>query len=103
VEKELHDILWSLNGQVPKASEEENWPAPPPVKLRLGAILEASYENTSTPTQTQRDQYALLEEEFPPILAKLRQIAEIDLKALEARLDNLGAPWTPGRVPEWKK
>jgi len=103
VEKKLHAILWSLNGQTPKASEEENWPAPPPVKLRLGAILEASYGNTSSPTQTQRDQYALLEEEFPPILAQLKEIAEKDLKTLEDEMDKLGAPWTPGRIPEWKK
>jgi hypothetical protein len=103
VEKQLHAILWSLNGQPAKASDEENWPAPPPVKLRLGAILEASYGNTSTPTQTQRDQYALLEVEFPPILDQLREIAEKDLKTLEDELVKLGAPWTPGHIPEWKK
>jgi photosystem II stability/assembly factor-like uncharacterized protein len=103
VEKQLHAILWSLNGQTPKASEEENWPAPPPVKFRLGAILEASYGNTSSPTKTQRDQYALLEEEFPPVLAQLKEIAEKDLKTLEDELVKLGAPWTPGHVPEWKK
>lgn len=103
VEKKLHAILWSLNGQVPKASEEENWPAPPPIKFRLGAILEASYGNTSSPTKTQRDQYALLEEEFPPILAQLKEIAEKDLKMLEDEMVKLGAPWTPGHIPEWKK
>jgi len=103
VEKKLDNILWTLNGQVPKASDEENWPAPPPVKARLGAIMEASAGNTSTPTQTQCDQYALLEEEFPPILLQLKEIAETDLKALEDELDKLGAPWTPGRVPDWKK
>jgi photosystem II stability/assembly factor-like uncharacterized protein len=103
VEKKLHAILWSLNGQPAKASEEENWPAPPPINHRLGAILEASYGNTSSPTQTQRDQYALLEEEFPPILAQLKEIAEKDLKTLEDELIKLGAPWTPGHIPEWKK
>jgi photosystem II stability/assembly factor-like uncharacterized protein len=103
VEKKLDNILWSLNGQVPEASDEENWPAPPSVKARLGEIMAASWGNTSTPTQTQRDQYALLEEELPPILAQLKGIAEKDLKTLEDELDKLGAPWTPGRVPEWKK
>jgi photosystem II stability/assembly factor-like uncharacterized protein len=103
VEKKLHAILWSLNGQVPVASEEENWPAPPSVQHRLGSILEASYGNTSTPTQTQLTQYALLEEEFPPILAQLKEIAEKDLKNLEDQMDKLGVPWTPGRIPEWKK
>lgn len=99
----LDDILWALNGEEAKASDEENRPAPPPVNHRLRAITAASWGNTSTPTQTQRDQYALLGEEFPPILDQLRQIAEVDLKALEAELDRIGAPWTPGRIPEWKK
>jgi photosystem II stability/assembly factor-like uncharacterized protein len=103
IELQLHDILWSINGQPAKASEEENLPAPPSIKHRLDAILSASYENTSSPTQTQRDQYALLEEELPPILANLKKIDEVDLKAFEDQLDKLGAPWTPGRVPKWKK
>ncbi|MCU0370781.1 MAG: hypothetical protein MUC31_05155 [Bacteroidales bacterium] len=101
--KKLDDILWKLNGQEPKASDEENWPAIPPVKTRLGAILASSYGNTSAPTQTQLDQYALLEEEFPPILLQLKEIAEKDITTLETELDKHGAPWTPGRVPEWKK
>lgn len=103
VEKQLDDILWKINGQVPAASDEENLPAPPPVNHRLGAITAASWGNTSAPTQTQRDQYALLEEEFPPILDQLKKIAEVELKDLESQLDKLDAPWTPGRIPEWKK
>lgn len=103
LEKKLGDILWALHGEEPKASDEENRPAPPPVMMRLGAIMEASWGNTSSPTQTQRDQLALLEEELPPLLQQLRQIAETELKDLESELDKLGAPWTPGRIPEWKK
>ncbi len=103
IEKRLDHILWALNGQPPKASDEENWPAPPPIQTRLGAIMEASWGNTSSPTQTQRDQYSLLEEELPPLLDQLKQIAEVDLKYLEAELDKLGAPWTPGRIPTWNK
>jgi photosystem II stability/assembly factor-like uncharacterized protein len=103
VAEKLDNILWALNGQTPKASDEENWPAPPPVKARLDAITSASWGNTSAPTQTQRDQYALLEEEFPPILLQLKVIAEVDLKALENELDKMGAPWTPGRIPDWKR
>ena len=103
LEKQLDDILWAMNGEVPKASDEENRPAPPPIQMRLGAILSASFGNTSAPTQTQRDQYALLEEELPPVLAQLKQIAEVDIRALESEMDRLGVPWTPGRIPEWKK
>ncbi|NTV83972.1 MAG: glycosyl hydrolase, partial [Bacteroidales bacterium] len=103
IEKKLDHILWALNGQKPKASDEENWPAPPPVKTRLDAIMSASYGNTYSPTKTQKDQYALLEEELPPLMDQLKEIGESDLKKLEMELDKLGAPWTPGRIPEWKK
>jgi photosystem II stability/assembly factor-like uncharacterized protein len=102
-EKKLHDIMWSINGQEPKASEEENWPAPPSIKFRLGAIMEASFENTSTPTKTQHDQYALLEEELPPILVQLKDIDEKDIQSMKDQLDQLDAPWTPGRIPTWHK
>jgi photosystem II stability/assembly factor-like uncharacterized protein len=102
-EKKLHAIMWDINGETPKASEEENLPAPPSIMHRLGSIMEACFENTSTPTGTQHEQYALLEEELPPILAQLKEIDEKDVKSMKDQLDQLGAPWTPGRVPEWKK
>jgi len=28
---------------------------------------------------------------------------DVDLKQLEKALDAAGAPWTPGRLPEWKE
>jgi hypothetical protein len=34
-------------------------------------------------------------------LAKLRTLVEGDLVKLEKALEAAGAPWTPGRVPEW--
>jgi len=103
IEKQLRDLNWLMNGQQAAASEEENWPAPPSIYHRLGSIIETYYGNTSAPTQTQLDQYALLETEFPPILEQLKQIGEVELKELKAGLDKYGAPWTPGRIPEWKK
>jgi len=32
----------------------------------------------------------------------LRTLMEKDLKELEARLEAAGAPWTPGRIPDWE-
>ena len=103
VEKKLQDITWQFYGQPAAASDEENWPAPPSINSRVSSIVEAYYGNTVIPTQTQLDQYALLEQQFPPLLDQLRQIAQVDLKQLQAELDKYGAPWTPGRIPEWKK
>jgi hypothetical protein len=36
-------------------------------------------------------------------LEKLRQLVEKDLKKLEEEMEAVGAPWTPGRIPKWKK
>jgi hypothetical protein len=47
--------------------------------------------------------YDIIAEEFPPLLDELKQISEVELKALESELDAMGAPWTPGRIPEWKE
>jgi len=33
---------------------------------------------------------------------KLRQLIEVDLTKLEKQMEAAGAPWTPGRIPEWK-
>ncbi len=33
---------------------------------------------------------------------QLRQLIEVDLQRLEKQMEAAGAPWTPGRIPEWK-
>jgi hypothetical protein len=103
IEKQLDDIKWSFDGQSPKASAEENWPAPVPLSDRLSALVYSHWGSTSAVSGTQIEMYEILAEEFPPILEQLKLISEVELKALEAELDAAGAPWTPGRIPEWKK
>jgi photosystem II stability/assembly factor-like uncharacterized protein len=101
--KQIDDILFALNGKVPAASEEENPPAPVPLYLRLNKIAYLSYGSTSEPTQTQKECYRILTEEFPPLYAKIKAIGEVELPAIESALNAIGAPATPGRLPEWKK
>ena len=103
IEIQLDNILWKFNGQSPKASREENWPAPPSVRERVGALVYSHWGSTSAVSETQIQMYDILAEEFPPILDQLRNIATVELKGLEDELDAIGAPWTPGRIPEWKE
>jgi hypothetical protein len=30
-------------------------------------------------------------------------LVEVDLTKLEKDMESAGAPWTPGRVPEWRE
>jgi len=101
VETRLDNILWKFNGQEPKASPEENLPALPSINERLGSIVWTHYGSTSGISQTQRDQFEILKEEFPPVLEELKQIYNTDLPEIEKQLEAIGAPYTPGRIPVW--
>ncbi len=57
---------------------------------------------TSPPTQTQRDAYHHAGTEFTELLVELRALIRDDLTGLEKKLEAAGAPWTPGRIPDWE-
>ncbi|MCD4730854.1 MAG: hypothetical protein K8R74_09660, partial [Bacteroidales bacterium] len=101
VESQLDEILWKFNGQKPKASREENWPAVPSINERLRSIIWVHWRSTSAVTQSQKDVFDILKEEVPPVLDELKSIHNTTIPEIEKELDRMGAPWTPGRVPEW--
>jgi photosystem II stability/assembly factor-like uncharacterized protein len=97
----LNDLQFQMRGDRLKASREEA--IPPTISRRLSGIINDNFHVTSPPTQTQRDSYEVAAAEFEVWLRELRQLVEVDLAALEADLEELGAPLTPGRFPEWKR
>lgn len=101
--RELEEIRFALNGLAAKASQEEVPPAPVPLNTRLGNIVNAHIGNSAGITPAEKAELSILKEEFPPLLARLRQIAEKEIPAIEALLNQLNAPWTPGRIPEYPK
>ena len=101
-EKELDDILFAFQGKKPAASQEENPPAPVPLNLRLSALVETQVRSTSGVTRTQRTMVDILRQEFPPVRERIRKMQEVELPAIEKEMEAAGAPWTPGRLPDWK-
>jgi hypothetical protein len=101
--KELEELNFKMNGVPAKASGEEVPPAQVPLYDRLGHVTRATASSTSGLTTTQVQGYKILEEEFPPVLNALQRIVEQDIPAMEAELNKMNAPWTPGRLPIWKK
>ncbi len=100
---ELEEIRFAMNGVEAKASQEEVPPTQVPLNSRLQNIARAHISNSSGVTASELADYTILKERFPPLLEKLKKIAETDLPALEKELNRLNAPWTPGRIPEWKE
>ncbi|MBA4410495.1 MAG: glycosyl hydrolase [Bacteroidota bacterium] len=98
----LEALKFKMEGEQAKASWEEIPPAQIPVMERLGNISYAHNSSTSAITASEKADMAILEEEFPPILEELRQMVEKDIPALEAAMNKVNAPWTPGRLPVWK-
>lgn len=72
--------------------------APPTPAGRMGWITYEQKYSTSDVTKTHRDSYAIAKEEFAPILTMLNKIATTSIPALEKKLENADAPYTPGRA-----
>ena len=102
VSNKLDDILFAFNGKPAKASAEEIPPQEVPLNWRLEKMIYAQSNSTSNVTKNQKVAYDVLHESIQPILQQLKQISEVELKAIEAEMEKLGVPWTPGRIPEVK-
>lgn len=100
LDKRKNEILRALRGD--QALRQRNMNLPPSINERVGDIVSAQRMSTARPTQTQIDQYAHAAQEFETALTQLRQLIEVDLSRLEKQMEAAGAPWTPGRIPEWK-
>jgi len=96
----LNGLLRKLRGD---RTLSERWePAPPSIAEQVGEIVADQWYVTSAPTKTQLDQYRLAGESFAKVLGELRSLVARDLTALEQKLEDAGAPWTPGRIPSWQ-
>jgi len=100
LEKRNRDILRSLRGDVALRARNENTALS--IVERVEAIAEEQLLALARPTTTQQEAYQIAAGEFSTELTKLRQLIEADLRELEKALDVAGAPWTPGRLPDWK-
>jgi len=100
IETRLVDIQVALQGD--HVVRRYNEPTPPAILQRVQGIVGGHWSSTSPATETHREAYRIASEAFAPVLEQLRALVEVDLKGIEDRLEALGAPHTPGRVPRWK-
>jgi len=100
LDRRTNEILRALRGD--NTLRARNMNAAPSISERVGDIVGSQRMSTSRPTQTQMNQYAVAAQDFETTLAQLRQLIDVDLSRLEKQMEAAGAPWTPGRIPEWK-
>lgn len=99
LQTELDDILVQLRGDTTR--EKRNVFTPPSISDRVNRIVGGQWDTTSAPTVTNVKDYQWAAEAFATELGRL-QVLSAALDAFEAQLEAAGAPWTPGRLPEWK-
>jgi hypothetical protein len=101
LDMQVIEFLRVVRGDTVLAQRNEN--VPPSINERVQNIMSGERQAIQRPTQTHMNNYTIAAEEFSGELAKLRKIVDVDLRDLEKQMEAAGAPWTPGRVPEWKE
>jgi photosystem II stability/assembly factor-like uncharacterized protein len=101
MERALQEIRTKLSGD--GIMRELDKGTPPGLVQRINGIVYAHWRSTSAPTQTERDVFRIVAQEFEPALQSLKKVDEEDVPKIEKRLEELGAPTTPGRLPDGKK
>ena len=99
IEQRNREILRALRGDVEIAKRSE--PISSSINDRVNSILEGERFSLAKPTQSHMDSYNIAAGEFGDQLSKLHTLVEVDLNKLEKDMESAGAPWTPGRIPEW--
>lgn len=102
--RELKDRLVDLQTELSGDStvSRRNEPVPLSISDRISRIITSQWTSSSAATGTNREAYQFAAQEFGPVLQALQQLVESDLAAIERELEEISAPWTPGRVPRWQ-
>ncbi len=99
LEQRVADLLVSLRGDTTK--EERNVFQPPSIRERVENIVDSAWSTTQETTGTDRQAYAWAADAFEGALKELKSVLG-DIQTLEKRAEDVGAPWTPGRIPDWQ-
>ena len=94
----MQDLKVRFSGDSTISSRAE--PVPMSLTSRINSIVGGHWDSQSAVTDNYRDSYRIADQQFRQALGELQAIA-VDLAVVEAALQDEGAPWTPGRIPEW--
>ncbi|MEK6480361.1 glycosyl hydrolase [Catalinimonas sp. 4WD22] len=97
IKEKMREIEVALNTDL--AASKLDMDKPPTVGNRVGMLVYEQFYSTSPPTQTHQDSYKIAKEEFTPVLAQIKEVAQQDVPELQQMLEEAGAPYTPYAIP----
>ena len=100
IEEKLKVLNRRLNGDGLRANYEGA--APTSLRSRVEIITGSLWSTTSDPTTTFYDLFKTASGEFSDVLESLKSVGR-EVEQVEASLETYGSPYTPGRLPNWKK
>lgn len=95
IEDILYEIRVSMDGD--NVATELDQATGYPIGSRIGYLSYEMWNSSSAPTTTQKEALRIAREEIQPLLVRINQVYTVQLKALERKLEEAGAPYTPGR------
>jgi hypothetical protein len=99
IEKRLNWVNKELNGDATLVRRE--FETIPSINGRIGYFTGALSTTTATPSTTQMNNYAIAVKQLTPVYNEIKAL-DADVRKLEDMLEKSNAPYTPGRLPEWK-
>jgi hypothetical protein len=99
LQTKLLDVQERLFGDPTRGRRNES--SPNGLSFRLQVALGQSRGATlEAPTQAQLAQLDIVRAALAALLAEVRQLAEVDVRAVETAAEAAGIPWTAGRLPQ---
>jgi hypothetical protein len=99
LKQRLYEVDHALSGN--RSIQNMGEASSPTISRRLRTASSSDGRSDYGPTAMHRRNFEIASQEFSALEPKLRQLLEVDLPALEAKMEEAGVPWSPGRpLPE---
>ncbi|MFP4093461.1 MAG: glycosyl hydrolase [Cyclobacteriaceae bacterium] len=97
LKNKLNEISYQLNADPVAAKLDLD--KVPTVGSRISLLVYEQFYSTSAPTGTHQQTFAIAAEEFAPIQLLIKNLLTQDVAALQKKLADAGAPYTPYSIP----
>ncbi len=98
----LDTLKYIIYGPDAKASWEEVPPQIMPIWTRMQAIIYAHWNASHSITQTEIENFNIVEKQFTKVYKKIKNIGEVVIPEIKQELNDKKTRAIPGYLPDWK-
>ena len=99
LEQKVKDLQVMMNGD--RTPGQLDLDGDVSLRQRAGVAMYGLYGNFSDIPGSAKQQYEIAAEEFAPLYNKTKALM-LEFDKMDKKMGDIGAPLTPGRLPEWK-